>query len=192
MSALGARIRVATVADAPRLIEIYGKYCRSNGTTAEFEAPSVADFESRIRDTLAFWPYLVIEDPTSGLVLGYAYGSVWQPFPVFQWIVSTAIYIDGKSRGRGFGTKLYERLIAALTDQHFVEISAGLCLPNETSIRFHKKFGFERRATLSPLTFKSGWHPGEYWGRTINERKNPPDTLIPFGDLDHTKYIGMV
>jgi phosphinothricin acetyltransferase len=106
--------------------------------------------------------------------------------------VNPGIYVDPECCGRGLGTKLYERFIAALTDQRFVEICAGICLPNDASIRMHEKLGFEPRAVLSPLTFKKGWHSSEYWGRAINERKDPPDEVIPFPQLDHTKYIGEV
>jgi phosphinothricin acetyltransferase len=189
---LRGRIRVATVDDAPRLLEISAKYCHSDGHTAGYETPSLAVFQSRIRATLAFFPCLVIEDASSGRAVGYACGKFWHSSPGPHWIASTAIWIDSEFCGRGLGAKFYEPLIAALTDQRFVEVCAGICLPNDASVRLHQKFGFEPRATLPALTFKKGWHPGQYWEQTLNERKNPPDQVIPFAEVDQVKYIGEV
>ena len=45
-------IRVASVADAPKLLEIYAYYVEYTAITYEFEVPTLADFEQRIATTL--------------------------------------------------------------------------------------------------------------------------------------------
>jgi phosphinothricin acetyltransferase len=53
-------IRVASVEDAPKLLEIYAYYVEHTAITYEFEVPTLADFEQRIANTLQNYPTSVI------------------------------------------------------------------------------------------------------------------------------------
>ena len=64
------RIRTATVADAPALLEIYAPYVRDTAVTFAYQVPTPEDFAHRIHGTLAQYPYLVGE--VDGMALGYA------------------------------------------------------------------------------------------------------------------------
>ena len=54
-------IRNAALADAPRILEIYAYYVEHTVITFEYDVPSLAEFEGRMRDTMQKYPYLVIE-----------------------------------------------------------------------------------------------------------------------------------
>ena len=43
-------IRNATLADAPRILEIYAYYVEHTVITFEYDVPSLAEFEGRMRD----------------------------------------------------------------------------------------------------------------------------------------------
>ena len=69
-------IRSASLADAPRLLEIYAYYVRNTAITFEIDVPSLREFEERMHSTMQRYPYLVIEE--QGQVLGYAYAGVFK------------------------------------------------------------------------------------------------------------------
>ena len=64
-------IRNATLADAPRILEIYAYYIEHTVITFEYDVPSLAEFEDRMRAIMQKYPYLVIE--RDGRIEGYAY-----------------------------------------------------------------------------------------------------------------------
>ena len=64
-------IRNATLADTPRILEIYAYYVEHTVITFEYDVPSLAEFEDRMRAIMQKYPYLVIEPgwPHRGLRL---------------------------------------------------------------------------------------------------------------------------
>jgi phosphinothricin acetyltransferase len=183
------RIRIASVSDAPRLLEIYSWYCNFHSSTSELFPPSLEDFTDRIRRTLEFFPYFVIEEDLTHRIVGYTYGSSWRP-PGHDWIALTSIYVDHEERGRNYGTILYRKLLAALKDQHFVAAFAVLTFPNPGSQRFHERCGFELRMELPPMTYKLGkWRGQAIMSIDLNPREIPPELTVPFPQLDPAKYV---
>ena len=51
-------IRNASLADAPRILEIYAWYVEHTVITFEYDAPSLEEFEGRMRRTMQKYPYL--------------------------------------------------------------------------------------------------------------------------------------
>ena len=64
-------IRSADFSDAKRLLEIYAHYVRETAVSFEYDVPSLSEFETRMRNTLKYYPYLVIERDDE--IAGYAY-----------------------------------------------------------------------------------------------------------------------
>jgi phosphinothricin acetyltransferase len=189
MNRLETRIRVATPEDAQALVEIYSFYCLSDGITAETETPTISNFADRIRQTLLGFPYFVIEEKYSHRILGYSLAQFWQPRQAWRWIATGSIYIHPEFCHHGLGKKLYDRLTQALKDQNFVELLINIMGGNEASAKFHEKYGFQRRLNFEQLICKGGqWRTVTYWGFELNERRNPPDEILMFPELDQSKY----
>ena len=72
MDHTSCRLRLAAIADAPAILEIYAQYM-DTPITFETELPSLEEFEGRIRAITAEYPWIVCEDET-GRIIGYAYG----------------------------------------------------------------------------------------------------------------------
>jgi len=53
------RIRLATPADAPALLDVYAPYVRQTAITFEYDVPSAEECTARIDHTLTRYPYLV-------------------------------------------------------------------------------------------------------------------------------------
>ena len=64
-------IRDARPEDAARLVEIYAPYIKGTAVSFEYEVPTVEEFETRIRNISAKYPYLVCEKVER--IVGYVY-----------------------------------------------------------------------------------------------------------------------
>lgn len=101
-------IRNATLADAPRILEIYAYYVEHTVITFEYDVPSLAEFEGRMRDIMKKYPYLVIE--RDGRIEGYAYAHAFVGRAAYDWAAELTIYLDHDARRGGVGRVLYEAL----------------------------------------------------------------------------------
>ena len=101
-------IRNATLADAPRILEIYAYYVEHTVITFEYDVPSLAEFEDRMRDIMKKYPYLVIE--RDGRIEGYAYAHAFVGRAAYDWAAELTIYLDHDARRGGLGRVLYEAL----------------------------------------------------------------------------------
>ena len=101
-------IRNATLADAPRILEIYAYYVEHTVITFEYDVPSLAEFEGRMRAIMQKYPYLVIE--RDGRIEGYAYAHAFVGRAAYDWAAELTIYLDHDARRGGMGRVLYEAL----------------------------------------------------------------------------------
>ena len=62
-------VRDAGIADAPRILEIYRYYVEQTALSFEYETPSLAAFETRMKKTMQKYPYLVA--CRDGVIEGY-------------------------------------------------------------------------------------------------------------------------
>lgn len=102
-------IRNATLADAPRILEIYAYYVEHTVITFEYDVPSLAEFEDRMRAIMQKYPYLVIE--RDGRIEGYAYAHAFVGRAAYDWAAELTIYLDHDARRGGMGRVLYEALV---------------------------------------------------------------------------------
>lgn len=141
-------IRSARIEDIPQLLDIYRYYVEYTAITFEYETPSQAEFEDRMRKTQERYPYLVAE--VDGKVMGYAYAGTFRSRKAFDWSAEVSIYLDQNVRGQGIGRLLYEKLEMALKSMGILNLNACIAsidgedpyLTN-ASQRFHEKCGFQ-------------------------------------------------
>lgn len=141
-------VRSASLADAPRLLEIYAYYVEHTAVSAEYVAPTVEEFRSRIETTLSRFPYLVAE--TDGVVVGYAYAGPFRTRAAYAHCCEVSLYVDRAFRGRGIGRLLYTALEEALAAMGIRNLYACVTLPicenqyHTTNSRdFHLHMGYE-------------------------------------------------
>ena len=147
-------IRTACPADAPALLQIYAPYVTDTTVTFEYDVPSPDAFAVRIQNTLEKYPYLVAEQ--HGVILGYAYASAFKSRAAYAWAAETSIYVQQGCHGKGVGQALYARLETLLEKQHVYSINACITYPNDESIRFHEKNGYQICAHFHRCGYKFG------------------------------------
>src|SRR5262245_42824378 len=100
--------RVATVADAAAVADLYAPYVRDTAITFEVDAPDTSEIESRIRRIGAQYPWLVAV--SEGELVGYAYACENRSRAAYRWSVDAAVYLRKATHRRGVGRALYDRL----------------------------------------------------------------------------------
>jgi phosphinothricin acetyltransferase len=155
-------IRSVNPADASGICNIYNQYVVSTAITFEENPVSVIEMESRIKDTLPNYPWLVYEE--NGIILGYTYAHKWKERSAYRYSVETGIYLDAECKGKGIGTLLKGELLKVLKKKSIHAVICGIALPNQASIALCEKFGFEKVAHFKNVGFKMNkWIDVGYW-----------------------------
>lgn len=165
-------IRFATFADASTVAAIYAHYVHRTSITFVAEAPTAADFVSRISDPR--YPFLVAEH--NGRVVGFAYASMFRTKAAYRWDVEFSIYLAPGIEGQGIGSRLMEELLAAVEKQGYLNAYSCITMPNDRSVNLHKKFGFEELGRFPRSGYKMGqWHDVIWMGLRLAEAEGDPE-----------------
>lgn len=177
------RIIVARATDAAPILEIYAPYIVNTSFTFETEVPSIEAFAGRINSYLESWPWLVCE--VTGTIAGYAYATRHRERTAYQWCVESSVYIHDDFQKAGIATALYETLLEILQYQRLRNVYAGINLPNERSVAFHEKCGFEWFANYENVGYKMGqWKTVGWWQKQLNAYSKEPLAPIKFSHSD--------
>jgi len=155
-------IRNATIEDAESVAEIYNYYISRTHHTFETEPVSTEMMAARITAVSKRYPFLVAV--VDGTVMGYAYAVRFKLREAYEHSAEVSIYVRNDSKQRGLGTSLYSKLFSELADTNVHAIIAGIALPNDSSVKFHEKLGFEKVAHFLEVGYKLGrWIDVGYW-----------------------------
>ena len=147
-------IRIATTADVPAMLAIYGPYILQTAYTFEYTVPTETAFSARFASHTRQFPWLVWEE--TGQILGYAYGSAPFSRAAYQWCCEVSVYLAPHAQGRGIGKKLYAALEQILLRQGYRVIYALVSTENGGSIRFHERLGYRQIAVMPDCGVKFG------------------------------------
>ena len=179
-------IRIATTDDAESILKIYAPYIENTSYTFETDVPTIESFRERISSYLQDWPWLVCE--IGGAIAGYDYGAKHRERVAYQWSVESSVYIHDDYQMMGVARALYTALINILKLQGFRNLYAVINLPNDKSVSFHEKLGFEYFATYKSVGYKLGrWKNVGWWQLQLNEYSMEPDPPLKFSKLDTIK-----
>lgn len=174
--------RIATIDDAETIQKIYRYYVNNTFITFDFEVPTVQEFAERIDKTLKRYPYIVALEENK--VIGYAYASLYKDRAAYDWSVEISIYLDNAIHHQGIGSKLYQELEHYLKLQNITNVYACISYPNEASINFHKKCGFEQIAHFHKCGFKlDKWRDMVWLEKFITKHIDGVKPFIPFSQL---------
>ncbi|MEZ4860105.1 MAG: N-acetyltransferase family protein [Caldilineaceae bacterium] len=145
-------IRLVDEADAQAICHIYNYYVCNTFVTFEEEPVAPDEMAQRIRATVPIFPWVVLEN--AGEIAGYAYASRWKTRSAYRYAAELTIYLAPTATGQGFGSRLYEHLIADLRDRSLHCLIGGVALPNAASVALHEKFGFVKVAHFKQVGWK--------------------------------------
>jgi len=177
----GMRIRIAKISDGQDIADIYGPIVRDTSISFEEAPPSAKEMANRIESTLITHPWLVAEQ--DGRVVAYAYATQHRTRAAYQWSCDVSVYVGENTRRSGVARALYDCLFAILLTQGFATAFAGIALPNDASVGFHKSMGFEAIGIYRRVGFKNGsWRDVIWWSRTLQNFKGAPPAPLRFSE----------
>ena len=155
-------IRTVNLNDAAQIAEIYNYYIQNTHHTFETEPLGVEEMQKRIGAVSEEYPYLVAEE--NGEIVGYAYAAQFKLRQAYAHSVEVSIYVRNEARQKGIGKALYAKLFDELAETSIHAIVAGIALPNDASVKFHERLGFEKVARFREIGYKLGrWIDVGYW-----------------------------
>ena len=161
-------IRRVKFSDAAQIAEIYNFYVLNTHHTFETEPVIVGEMQNRVGEIVENYPYLVAEENAE--ILAYAHAAPYKSRCAYNSSIEVSVYVRNGIKGKGFGTKIYEKLFEELAKTDVHAIIAGIALPNDASVRLHEKFGFEKVAHFREVGFKFyKWVDVGYW-ELINKK----------------------
>lgn len=170
------KIRKVTLDDAKGICNIYNYYVENTAITFETVAVSESEMQQRIKGFLdEGFPYFVGE--INGKIVGYCYLHNWNNRCAYSSTKEVTIYLDKDLQGKGVGTILYQHLFKEIYKDDVHALIAGICIPNESSVRLHEKFGFKQASHMKEIGWKfDQWRDVGHWQLVINHV--PPKILI--------------
>lgn len=170
-------IRLATLDDAEKILAIYSKYIKNTTITFEVEVPTLEAFQTRMKNIMSFFPWLVCE--VDGEIAGYAYASKHGERAAYRWSSDLSVYIDNKFQRLHIATDLYNELINLLKKQGIFTLYAAISTPNPKSQAFHESYGFKKIGEFKNVGHKMGkWLDVTWYDLQIAEySENPQEPL---------------
>ncbi len=173
-------IRDARLTDVERLLEIYSYYVENTAITFEYEVPTIAEFQNRIRNTTEKYPYIVIEQ--DGKIEGYAYASLYRVRAAYAWCCEVTIYLDKEVHKSGLGRILYTALEEKLKAMGVLNLYACIAYPevedeylNKNSAQFHEHLGYTQIGRFHKCGYKCGrWYDMIWMEKMVGEHTENP------------------
>jgi len=160
-------IRDATPEDAEQIASIYNHFILTSTITFEEETVTAAEMARRVVEVQSgSLPWLVAT--RGGQITGFAYATKWKVRAAYRHSTEITVYVRDGLGNSGIGSRLYARLIDTLRACGMHAVIGGVALPNEASLRLHRKLGFEQVAHFKQVGFKFGqWIDVTYWQRVL-------------------------
>jgi phosphinothricin acetyltransferase len=136
------KIRTAVRDDLPRLTEIYNYYVVNTPITFDLEPVTVEQRARWFDEHAGTRRHRLFVAENAGLVVGWAGTGPFRDRAAYDTSAETSIYCAHDATRRGIGAMLYRVLFDALRNEDINRLLAGITLPNEASIKLHRKFGF--------------------------------------------------
>ncbi|WP_417688126.1 GNAT family N-acetyltransferase [Roseibium sp.] len=172
------KLRTAATKDLPALLQIHNHAVR-NLTAAWTEQEETVEeraiwLEGRGRDG---FPVIVAVDDEDD-VLGFGSFGPFRARPGYRKTVEHSIYVRSGAQGVGTGAALMQKLIElARADGYHVMVGA-VDAENETSLKFHRKLGFDVSCKLPQVGTKFGrWLDLYMVTLVLNDDPAPPSML---------------
>jgi L-amino acid N-acyltransferase YncA len=159
-------LRPVEAGDVASIGRIYREAVLNGTASFEIDPPSDQEMARRMAALLdGGFPYVVA---TRGAdLLGYAYAGPYRTRPAYRFTVEDSIYIDADVRGRGIGSALLARILAACEALGYRQMVAIIGDgANEASVALHRRAGFRLTGILEAV----GWKHGRWIDSVIMQR----------------------
>lgn len=149
------------------VVDIYNHYIENSAATFDLQPYSVGERVPWFASFSDDGPHQLLVARPEETVVGYCYSSPFSDRPAYNISVETTVYVAPGHQCRGIGTLLYKELFSRLECCDLHGAYAGVTLPNDASVRLHKRFGFREIGVETEVGFKFD----QYWSVARFERR---------------------
>jgi phosphinothricin acetyltransferase len=150
-------VRDATPDDLPAVAAIYTHYVLRTTMTFNTQVRTPRQWTDLFDEEVATGRYDLLVAARGAAIVGYVQTGAFRPKPAYARSVELSIYVAPDEVGGGVGGALYGEVLSRLeADERFHRAYSVIALPNDPSVRFHERWGFVHRGTLSEAGFKFG------------------------------------
>lgn len=148
-------IRLATSKDLPAILEIVNYSILHTTANYNYE-PQTLDVQQKWFDDKLANGFPVIVAEQNGVVCGFGAFGTFREKIGYQFTVEHSVYVTEDKIGTGIGRLLLEALIEIARRDGYHTMIGGIDASNQSSIDFHKKFGFTECGIIKEAGFKFG------------------------------------
>ncbi len=142
------------------IVRIRSHYVLHTHSTFDTVPPTADEVRRWLEQFGEATPYQLLVATEEDRVVGYAGTMRYRPKPAFDGTVEVSIYLDPEMRAKGVGSVLYRELFTRAEAHGTETYLAGIALPNDDSLAFHRRRGFVEVGTFVDYAHK--------WGRKIS------------------------
>ena len=143
-------IRLATIDDLPRIVEIYNQSIAGKQATADLQPVSVADRQAWFDAHTGNRPLVVAQtrsetssETSLGEIIGWGSLSDLYARPAYHISTEISIYVADEAKGQGVGKALVNYLIQVAPSCGVQQVVALIFAHNTPSLAMFGKLGFE-------------------------------------------------
>ncbi len=182
--AVTINLRFVKDQDAQSLLEIYAPIVLNTSISFETEVPTPEAFKVRIEQYSTAAPWLVAE--IDNLVVGYAYATAHRSRGAYRWSQETTVYVHPDFRKMGVARALYSKLLELLKHMGYTKALGVITIPNEASIGFHQRLGFQHIGEMKNIGFKfNRWHTTSWWDLDLQANDFIPGEIKSVESIRH-------
>ena len=146
-------IRPYTPEDAQSILDIINYNILNSTALYDYQPRSleqqIAIFEDKLRKG-----FPIIVAISNEKVVGFGFYSEFRFREAYKFTVEHSVYTAPEFIGKGVGKLLIEKLILLAKNQKLHTMIAVIDAENQSSVEFHKKFGFETVGVIKESGFK--------------------------------------
>ena len=147
------KIRPYQIEDAPTILDIIN-YNILNSTALYDYEPRNLENQIVIFDDKLKKGFPIIVATENDIVVGFGYYSEFRFREAYKFTVEHSVYVHPNQIGKGIGKLVMNNLLELAKTQKLHTMIGVIDSENQSSIDFHKKFGFEIVGTIKDSGFK--------------------------------------
>lgn len=147
-------IRQATESDYPDILRILGYYIEHSNASWRYEIPGSAWVDQFAAAHHTPERPVFVAD-LNGSIIGYSCLSDFRSYEGYWPCAENSVYVLPEYASQQIGSRLMKALLEAAGKSRLKKIIAAIDGDNESSVRFHERFGFSVCGRLKDIGFKN-------------------------------------